>query len=171
MYKEHKLSKRSLKVYNDPNLNPEWKTIIDAALKSVPIDFILTEGFRTAERQFALYMIGRKWNPDKGGNLNPDAWEKAGRVVTNCDGFKVKSRHQFGNAIDVAAYIPNEPTLTYDATHLVAIIGGIVTVARMLKADGEIESDIITGADWDRDTHLLEPGTFHDLPHLELVKS
>ena len=48
---------------------------------------IVTEGLRSASYQNSLYQKGRT---------------KPGNIVTACDGYKVKSNHQSGLAVDVA---------------------------------------------------------------------
>ena len=77
-----------------------------AALKDAGILFAITSTRRTWEEQFALYAQGRK-SLDEVNVLRDKA--KMPRikevdntyVVTNCDGIKIKSRHQSGRAIDV----------------------------------------------------------------------
>ena len=48
--------------------------------------------------------------------------------------------------------------------------GGVVLgIAKMLKAEGKIDSSIRWGGDWDGDTHIKDQ-TFIDLPHFEIKK-
>lgn len=151
-------------------LEPDWKSIIDMALVVCPIDFMLTDGVRKAEDQFELYKIGRV---EKAGGWCPK-YEDGRGIVTYADGYKVKSKHQringFGMAVDVAAYVPGKKHLAYDRLHLGVIISAFITCANTLYHEQRISYILRSGADWDRDTEWLEKDTFHDLPHLELIK-
>jgi len=169
-----RLGNNSKLVY-ESGLHPDWKKIIDMALVVCPIDFSLVDGVRSPERQWQLFRIGRSHNPDLGSLIDPKAWYKTGNTVTNCDGMEKKSNHQvqsdgYGHAVDLAAYIPGRPNLAYDKVHLTAIIGSFLTCGNVLYHERKIGYILRSGADWDRDTEWLEPGTFHDLPHLELIR-
>lgn len=172
-YKQHHLGDGSMKVLNS-GLHPDLKTLATAATKYSPIDFTLTQGVRTTDQQFDLFQIGREYFDKTMTAQDRRAWRKVGRVVTNCDGFEIKSNHQikadgFGHAIDVAAFIPGHPELAYDKTHLMTVIGSFLAIARFLHDAGKMQHEVRSGADWDFDTFLLEPGTFHDMPHIELI--
>lgn len=74
-------------------LNPKTKLACEYLLKACEaagLKVIVTETLRTTERQQYLYAQGRT---------------RAGNIVTNCDGVKNKSIHQFGNAFDVCQNI------------------------------------------------------------------
>lgn len=58
-----------------------------SALHMVGFKWIVVEGYRTAAYQKELYAKGRT---------------KPGRVVTFCDGYKKKSKHQSSMAVDIA---------------------------------------------------------------------
>ena len=159
----------------DSGVHPDWQSIVDLACNVCPIEFTLTDGVRTAKKQFSLFKIGRIQVPGSADPYDPDNWkETGGGVVTYCDGFKKKSKHQkkngYGMAIDLCAYIKGRPDLRYDRVHMAAIIGSFLTCAMVLHGEGRIDHILRSGADWDRDTEWLEPGTFIDLPHLELIK-
>lgn len=74
-------------------VHPSLVTIayrIQRAMAELNFTVAVTDGFRTAERQFELYAQGRT---------------KPGAIVTHADGVKVKSNHQagadgFGRAVD-----------------------------------------------------------------------
>lgn len=53
---------------------------------------VVTDGYRTLLQQQRLYALGR---------LQP------GKIVTNCDGVRVRSRHQDGEAADCAFVAPD----------------------------------------------------------------
>lgn len=74
-------------------LNPKAKLACEYLLKACKekgLNIIVTETLRTTERQQYLYAQGRT---------------RPGNTVTNCDGVKKKSIHQFGNAFDVCQNI------------------------------------------------------------------
>ena len=76
-------------------VHPNLVKVMMEAIKDSPIDFTITDGVRTTEMQQALYAKGRT---AKGG------------IVTNVDGVKKKSNHQFksdnlGHAVDLYPYV------------------------------------------------------------------
>ena len=74
-------------------LNPKAKLACEYLLKACKeagLNIIVTETLRTTERQQYLYAQGRT---------------RPGNIVTNCDGVKNKSIHQYGNAFDVCQNI------------------------------------------------------------------
>jgi peptidoglycan LD-endopeptidase CwlK len=75
-----KLSKRSLNNLN--GVHPDLVKVVKLAITYTPVDFVVTEGLRTKERQAALVKAG------------------ASRTMT--------SRHLTGHAVDVAALVGNE---------------------------------------------------------------
>jgi len=107
---------------------------IQFQLNSEGTPIFFTQGVRTAEYQHSLYQIGRTL---------------PGKIVTNCDGFIIKSNHQvhadgFGHAIDIA-FTGNQP---YDASHPWLRYGNLVRAA-----------GLVWGGDF---THFI------DQPHAEL---
>lgn len=48
-------------------------------------------------------------------------------------------------------------------------IGFVLGIAQVLESIGVIEHHLVSGIDWDGDTHLKDH-TFHDHPHFQLVK-
>lgn len=95
-------------------------------------------GLRTAEEQNRLWQLGRS---------------QRGKVVTNCDGYRVKSNHQarsdgYGWAVDVAFEGPDP----FSDSHPWGLIGEAV------KQVG----GLVWGGSWTR---------FRDRPHIELDKS
>ena len=170
MHTPYILGKGSTKVYNS-GLHLDCRVIIEAALEICPMDFTLVSGLRTASEQRTLWEIGRLYS-NAGGlpRSNPQAWMKTGGVVTYCDGYRNKSNHQSGKAFDVQCYIPGRPDLSYDKIHMAVLIGSFLTLANFLFMESHIKHRLRSGADWDRDTQYLEPGTFIDMPHLELIE-
>ena len=77
-----KFSKRSLN--NLIGIHPDLVKVMKEAIKDTPIDFVITEGVRTAKRQNEIF-IAKK---------------------SKCDGYTKKSNHQikadgFGHAVDL----------------------------------------------------------------------
>lgn len=70
-------------------VHPDLRGIIEAVVARAEFDCILVYGYRSPEEQAALYAIGRT---------------KPGLIVTNCDGKKVKSQHNYSPslAVDIA---------------------------------------------------------------------
>ena len=125
-------------------------------------DNSIIHGQRTPDFQFKLYQKGRK----KVG----DAWviEDKKKVVTNCDGFIVKSRHNkepLSEAVDAVPY----PTLYSDEDTIRHFAGYVLGVADALYSYGAIEHEIICGIDWDNDKDLHDQRLF-DAVHFELKK-
>jgi peptidoglycan L-alanyl-D-glutamate endopeptidase CwlK len=77
-----KFSKRSLD--NLKGVHPLMVKLMHASITNAPIDFVITEGVRTTERQQELFKQGK----------------------SKCDGIKNKSKHQkkadgYGHAVDL----------------------------------------------------------------------
>jgi len=78
----YKFSKRSLN--NLRGIHPRLVELMLVSIKTSPIDFVITEGVRTFQRQQELFRQGK----------------------SKCDGIKQKSNHQikpdgFGHAVDL----------------------------------------------------------------------
>lgn len=90
-----KVGKRSADCLATVNNDLAWA--IRLALEAAPVwlDFAVISGLRTVEEQRALWQKGR----DVDGNTIDRS-----KVVTFKDGIHQRSRHQFGNAVDIVAY-------------------------------------------------------------------
>lgn len=138
MYKFGHTSSKRLETANDPL--PE---LFRKALERSPIDFGIARGKATAEEQFELFKKGRKYIDGEWVIID------SGDVVTFRDGYKKKSNHQSGNAVDVYAYVNGRAS--WDKIHL-SIIAGVVlaTAAEMgikIKWGGTFGSKVYKG--WD----------------------
>jgi peptidoglycan L-alanyl-D-glutamate endopeptidase CwlK len=127
----NKLSKRSRGRLE--GIRPILILIIEEAIKTSPHDFGIPEdgGLRTEARQAELYAIGRT---------------VAGKIVTRADGKIKKSRHQFGTAFDIYAFVDGKAS--WNVNHLTAIAKHLQKVAGVLGVDLEWGGDWVSFADY-----------------------
>jgi len=130
--------------------HPDLIKIAEHTLRCSQVDFSITEGHRSIERQKMLFDKGR----------------------SKIDGIKRKGKHNYDPslALDFAAYVPGKPKLVYDKNHLMYIVGVFTACAEMLFMEGIISHKLRSGANWDKDGELLYDQSFWDMPHVELVK-
>ncbi len=143
----HKLGIRSIK--NLANVHTELRLIIEEAIKVSQVDFTITEGHRSIERQNELF-IAKK---------------------TTIDGIIKQGKHNCfpSLAVDFIAYVPGKPKLAYDKVHLIYLVGVFTTVGERLFNEGKISHRVRSGANWDMDGELLYDQNFWDMPHIELI--
>lgn len=89
----YRYSNRSKK--NMEGLHPDLKEFLNKLIKISKYDYIITCGIRSDQEQNKLYQKGRTL---------------PGEIITNCDGYKYKSKHQikedgYGWAADIAILI------------------------------------------------------------------
>jgi len=135
-----KFSKRSLD--NLIGVHPNLCKVMHEAIKDTPIDFTITEGVRTVQRQQELYAQGRT---------------KTGTIVTQVDGVKKKSYHQpksdgYGYAVDLYPYLSGSVQVNA-VKELKIIAAHIIATAKRLGIPVE------WGGSWT---------SFKDYPHFEL---
>lgn len=120
-------------------VNPLLQDIMKEAIKVSPIDFgiPLYGGLRTAKQQNQLFKDGK----------------------SKCDGIKIKSYHQSGNAVDVYAYVNGHAS--WDDVHLGIIAGVVLSVADRkgvnLRWGGTFESNEFHG--WDKPHFEIKKGS------------
>jgi peptidoglycan L-alanyl-D-glutamate endopeptidase CwlK len=140
------------------------QTVIQEAIKCSDVDFGVSHGHRTPEEQFNLFQIGRKEVNGK--------WIIADKstVVTYCDGYEKKSKHNYSpsKAVDIYAYVKGKAV--WDREHLLYLCGIITGVANRLHKSGRITHRLVNGGNWNKDGELITDHTFIDLPHYEIVK-
>ena len=136
MYKFSELSRQRMK-----GVDNRLIALMHESLKDSPIDFGIAwmGGVRTAQEQNRLYKEGRSQK----------------------DGYRNKSKHQSGKAIDVLPYVKGKYT-TEDKYYFI-LIGVIMSTAK------HIEVSIRSGGDWDKDGEYVTDQNFKDLPHFELI--
>ena len=146
---KYKLSNRSLSRL--VGIEQVLIDIIQAAISTSPYDFgiPMDGGYRTPERQNEMYQQGR---------------QRAGKIITSCDGYKKKSRHQSGRAFDIYAYV--DGSASWELKYLIPIGKHLVKTA-----EEGFGISLRWGLDWDQDGVLgFEDNdeNFQDAPHFEL---
>lgn len=114
-------------------VNPKLIKVIELALTITKIDFgiPMDGGLRTDERQNELFKLG----------------------ASKLDGFNKKSRHQFGEAFDVFAYVDGKANWDEDKlTHIATAI---------LSAASQLGVPLVWGGHW---------RSFVDMPHFEIKR-
>lgn len=106
-------------------------------------DFGISDGLRTAEEQFKLFVKGRK--------STGDDYIVIGKVVTNCDGYEKLSIHQAAEAIDFFPLKNGKADYSHEACALVATC--------FFEAASNLGVEITWGGGY---------SSFSDAPHIEL---
>lgn len=148
------LSGRSIEKLN--TCSPELVDLVKASIEHCPIDFGISYGHRSQEEQFELYKKGREQRADGWALTNPK------QKVTNIDGYEVMSKHNYlpSKAFDFVCYVNGH--ITWKEKYYVFVAGYI-----MGKAE-ELGIDVTWGGNFDRDSDIMEEGTFRDLGHFEI---
>jgi peptidoglycan L-alanyl-D-glutamate endopeptidase CwlK len=144
----YKLSKRSLGNIN--SCHKDLQLIVREALNVSQIDFAITEGNRSIERQLELYNDGK----------------------SKIDGVDKLGKHNYSPslAFDFLASIPGKPELAYDMNHLMYLVGVFTAIGEYMYRNGITTHRVRSGANWNRDGELIYDQTFIDAPHMELIK-
>lgn len=144
----YQFGERSLQNLN--TCHPDLILIAKEALKVSQVDFGISEGHRSPDRQLQLYNEGK----------------------SKIDGVTKKGKHNYNPslAFDFYAYVPGAKNLAFDTVHLMYLVGVITATAERLRQEGKIESFVRSGANWDRDGQLKYDQTFFDAPHIEIVQ-
>lgn len=128
--------------------------IITLALSRSDIDFGVSEGHRSLERQHQLFLEGK----------------------SKIDGITRKGKHNSfpSMAVDIFSYHPDlqmRRKIVYDRVHLAYIGGVIKSCAQELYEKGEVTHRIRWGGNWDNDGVIAFDQSFDDLPHFELISA
>lgn len=129
----------------------DLQKIARLAISKSDIDFGISEGYRSVERQKQLYTEGK----------------------SKIDGINKLGKHNYNPsmAIDIYIYHPNieiRRKLAYDKIHLSYIAGIFRACSEELKSKGEISHSIRWGGNFNMNNELAEE-SFLDMPHFELV--
>lgn len=123
--------------------------VAEKALSLSHIDFSITEGERTLERQKELFDKGR----------------------SKIDGINKKGKHNHSPslAFDFMVYVPGRKDLAFDKEHLTYIAGIIMAVGAEMFATQKIKHELRWGGNFDRDGIILLDQVLWDRPHIELI--
>jgi peptidoglycan LD-endopeptidase CwlK len=136
--------------------HPDLQLVIEEAIKYSPVDFGVSHGYRSPQEQNELYQKGRT---------------TPGDIVTYLDGYNKKSKHNEtpSHAVDIYCW-PRE--IMYDAEHLTAIVGVILSTANRLYDEGKITHRLRSGGDWNSNGVFVrkdDSERFVDMPHFEII--
>ena len=150
-------------------LHRDLQMILQWGLEYSPVDFGLDEGYRSPEKQFKYYQVSRK--QDGAGKWIPIYPNRKG-IITNCDGYKILSNHNYNPslAVDIYIFVQGKSKLTYDIAHLSLVAGILIAAATFLFEQGKIQHKLRWGGNWDKDGEILFDQEFDDIPHFELYK-
>ena len=134
--------------------HPDLILIHQLAISRTRIDYGISEGHRSLERQKELFDQGRSMI---------DGIERMG-----------KHNYQPSLATDIYIYHPDaaiRQKLVYDVGSLCYVAGVIISCTAELLAQEKITHGIRWGGNWDKDGIILMDQSFDDLPHFELSPS
>lgn len=146
-YKFGNNSKNNLNTCHD-----DLKKVLNLAISRSKIDFGISEGHRSIDRQKKLFDEGK----------------------SRIDGINRKGKHNYkpSLAADIYIYHPSlemRRKLAYDKISLSYVAGVIDSCAIELFEKGEITHEIRWGANWDNDGVIDYDQSFDDFPHIELI--
>lgn len=136
--------------------HPDLRLIFTEALAHSPVDFGISEGVRSDEKQLEYFLSGKS-------RLDPRIPEQRAkcRHLPNENGLSM--------AVDAYAWVPGKQDLAYDMKHLSLIAGVVLSTASTLYNAGAITHRLRWGGNWDGDGEIVTDQTFNDLPHFELI--
>ncbi len=122
-------------------VEPDLVNIVCLAIQRSPVDFGVAYlgGLRTPEQQNQLFKD----------------------QVSTKDGYTKLSKHQFGEAVDLNAFVGGRAIVS---EKMQCVIAGV-----MFSCAAELGEKIRWGGDWDSDGNLGDQ-TFNDLYHFEILK-
>ena len=127
----------------------ELQLLAHEALSHSQIDFAVTEGHRSIERQKQLFDAGR----------------------SRIDGINKRGKHNHSPslAFDLCAIVKGKAS--WKESHM-SYLGGVLTAtAQALYAAGRMKQRLRWGGNWDGDGEIITDQSFIDLPHFELQQS
>jgi peptidoglycan L-alanyl-D-glutamate endopeptidase CwlK len=101
-------------------VHPDLVKVIEEAIKESPLDFSITEGLRTIERQKELFSAGKSQT--------------------------MNSRHLTGHAVDIA--VIKDGTVTWDSKYYVPVLDHIKAVAKQFNIPIVCGGDWVTFKDY-----------------------
>jgi len=148
--KHHEFGERSQRQLD--TMHPDLQLIFTRALLYSRVDFGISEGHRSIDRQYQLYL------EDK----------------TTIDGITRMGKHNFlpSEAGDIYIWHPVgslRKRMAFDHIHLSYVAGVIQAAAEELLREGVITHRVRWGGNWDSDGVIQFDQKFQDLPHFEIV--
>jgi len=130
----------------------DLQLILKLAIKRSNVDFGISEGFRSTERQKQLFDEGK----------------------SKIDGISRLGKHNYSpsKAADIYVYHPRieiRRKIVYDKVHLAYLAGVISACANELLDKGDISHNVRWGGNWSMHDGVLLDSSFQDLPHFELL--
>lgn len=101
-------------------IHPDLVKVIEEAIKESPLDFSITEGLRTRERQKELFSSGKSQT--------------------------MNSRHLTGHAVDIA--VIKDGTVTWDAKYYVPVLDHIKAISKQMNIPIVCGGDWVTFKDY-----------------------
>lgn len=131
----------------------DLRRVMLMAIDRTNVDFGISEGYRTIERQNQLFLEGK----------------------SKIDGVNKTGKHNYSPSLACDIFIFHEDyeirkKLVYDKIHLSYIAGIVNSCAVELYNAGEITHLIRWGGNWNGDGLIGVDQAFDDYPHFELIK-
>lgn len=120
-----KFSQRSLSRLE--GVHPNLVLLAKQTLAISPIDFGITHGLRTPDEQFELFKKGRELKNGKWSVIDKS------KIVTFVDGHKRKSKHNTGEAFDIAVW--RNGKITWEPKYYHFLAGLFLMVAKDMGID------------------------------------
>jgi len=133
-------NKRSLEQLS--TLHPDLILILMEANKSIRIDYDITEGYRSLEKQQEYYRAGKS--------------------------SVLRGKHNEKPSLAVDLFIQSLQ-YAYDVRYLCYLAGYLIATADALLKEGKITQRLKWGGNFDLDKVLIDDQKLKDLPHFELV--
>jgi len=141
----YKFGKSSLK--HKKTIHVELELILESALEKSPMDFGISDGFRSKDRQHELYRKG----------------------LSKIDGHERKGKHNVKPSMAVDIYAYHSGKAQFDQASMCFLAGVILGVAEDLRNRGIIKHRIRWGGNWNMDGVIIYDQSFQDLCHFEMV--
>ena len=131
----------------------DLQKIAKMAVELSDVDFSINQGKRSYEKQLEYFL------------------NETSRIDPRIESQRMKAKHLRSPswAFDFKIYIQGHPKLKYDEEHLTYVAGIIITCGKILYEKGEVNHEIRSGLNWDRDGIILRDQKLWDRPHIELI--
>ena len=144
--KDFEFSKASKKALR--TCHKDLQLIMNTAISMTTIDFGISEGYRSLERQKALFDLDK----------------------SKIDGITRKGKHNYNPSLACDIYPYVNGAACYFPETLSYLAGMIEFIAKQLYMNKEISHLIRWGGNWNGNSEILTDQSFDDRPHYELYK-